>query len=85
VRRCTGRRYVSAVASSPARPRCGDSSTEREFLSDNVYRRDDRGIVGVEPLSPEGLGVFVIHALLDVPSCRYGSPFMHGCFWSLEG
>jgi hypothetical protein len=29
---------------------CGDSSAEREFPSDNVYRRDDRGIVGVESL-----------------------------------
>jgi hypothetical protein len=32
-------------------PRCGDSSTEREFPSDEVYRRDDRGIVGVKSLS----------------------------------
>jgi hypothetical protein len=27
-------------------PRCGDSSAEREFPSDKVYRRDDRGIAG---------------------------------------
>src|SRR5271154_5816421 len=27
---------------------CGDSSTEREFPSDKVYRRDDRGVIGVE-------------------------------------
>jgi hypothetical protein len=27
---------------------CGDLSAEREFPSDKVYRRDDRGIVGVE-------------------------------------
>jgi hypothetical protein len=27
---------------------CGDSSAEREFPSDKVYRRDNRGIVGVE-------------------------------------
>jgi len=27
---------------------CGDSSAEREFPSDKVYRRDDRGVVGVE-------------------------------------
>ena len=26
---------------------CGDSITEREFLSDKVYRGDDCGIVGV--------------------------------------
>jgi len=30
------------------RPRCADSSTQREFPSDKVYRRDDRGLVGVE-------------------------------------
>ena len=36
---------------------CGDSSAEREFPSDKVYRRNDRGIVGVESLSPAGLGV----------------------------
>jgi hypothetical protein len=29
---------------------CGDSSTEREFPSDKVYRRDNRGIIGVESL-----------------------------------
>jgi hypothetical protein len=26
----------------------GDRITEREFPSDKVYRRDDRGVVGVE-------------------------------------
>jgi hypothetical protein len=31
---------------------CGDSSAEREFSSDKVYRRDDCGIVGVESLGP---------------------------------
>jgi hypothetical protein len=30
----------------------GTSNTEREFPSDKVYRRDDRGIVGVESLGP---------------------------------
>jgi hypothetical protein len=30
---------------------CGDSGAEREFPSDRVYRRDDRGIVWVESLS----------------------------------
>jgi hypothetical protein len=34
---------------------CGDSSAEREFPSDKVYRRDDRGIVGVESLGLQGL------------------------------
>jgi hypothetical protein len=35
---------------------------KREFLSDKVYRSDDRGIVRVEPLSPQGLAFVVIHA-----------------------
>ena len=35
--------------------RCGDSSAEREFPSDKVYRRDHRGIVGVESFSLQGL------------------------------
>jgi hypothetical protein len=48
----------------------GDSTTEREFPSDKVYRRDDRGIVGVESLIPQGLAFVVIHTVLDVPSCR---------------
>jgi hypothetical protein len=53
-----------------ALPRCGDSSTERQFPSDKVYLRDDRGIVGVESLSPQGLGFFVVHTVLDArPGC----------------
>jgi hypothetical protein len=33
-------------------PSCGsgDLNTEREFPSDKVYRRDDRGVIGVESL-----------------------------------
>jgi hypothetical protein len=51
---------------------CGDLSAERKFPSDKVYRRDYRGIVEVESLSPQGLAFVVIHihAVLD---CRYGS------------
>jgi hypothetical protein len=45
---------------------CGDSSAEREFPSDKVYRRDDRGIVGVEPFSPHGSGFFSVHTILVV-------------------
>ena len=30
----------------------GLSRNERKFLSDKVYRRDDRGVVGVESFSP---------------------------------
>jgi hypothetical protein len=41
--------------------RCGDSTTEREFPSDKVYRRDDRGIVGVGSISLQGLAFVVIH------------------------
>jgi hypothetical protein len=41
--------------------RCGDSNTEREFPSDKVYRRNDRGIVGVDSLSLKGLAFIVIH------------------------
>jgi hypothetical protein len=40
---------------------CGDSSAEREFPSDKVYGRDDRGIVGVESFGPQGLAFVVIH------------------------
>ena len=45
---------------------CGDSSAGRKFPSDKVYRRDDRGIVGVESFGPQGLGFVVIHTELDV-------------------
>jgi hypothetical protein len=44
---------------------CGASSAERKFPSDKVYRRDDRGIVGVESLSLKGLAFFDIHTVLD--------------------
>jgi hypothetical protein len=40
--------------------------TGREFLSDKVYRRDDRRIVGVEPFGPHSLGFFSVHTILDV-------------------
>jgi hypothetical protein len=40
---------------------CGDLSAERKFLSDKVYRRDDRGIVEVESFSLRGLAFVVIH------------------------
>jgi hypothetical protein len=50
--------------------RCGGSTTEREFPSDDLYRRDDRGIVRVESLIPQGLAFFVIHTVLDAAPCR---------------
>jgi hypothetical protein len=43
-----------------------ERSDEREFPSDKVYRRNDRGIVGVESFGPQGLPVVVIHTVLDV-------------------
>ena len=47
------------------RPRSEQRSiAEREFPSDKVYRRDDRGIVGVEALSLQGLAFFFFHAVL---------------------
>jgi len=43
--RCTDSCRAGAVTQVPS-----ESSAEREFPSDKVYRRDDRGIVGVESL-----------------------------------
>jgi hypothetical protein len=57
------------------RPRCGDSSAERKFLSDKVYRRDDRGIFGVESFGLHSLGFFSVHTILDV---RSGLTVPHG-------
>jgi hypothetical protein len=45
---------------------CGDSSTERKFPSDKVYRRDDRGIVGVESFGLQGFAFFIVHTVLDL-------------------
>jgi len=44
---------------------CGDSNTERQFPAHKVYRRDYRGIVGVESLSSQGLAFVIIHVVLD--------------------
>jgi hypothetical protein len=54
---------------------CGDSSAEREFPSHRVYRRNDRGIVGVESFGLQGLAFFGIHtsvgrAVVTVPRLR---------------
>src|SRR5208282_4739507 len=41
---------------------CGDLIAEREFPSDKVYRRDDRGLVGVEfEISKDHAGNFRFH------------------------
>jgi hypothetical protein len=51
------------------------SSTEREFPSDKVYRRDDCGVVGVESLSAEGLAFVELCA--DVAGWQV-TPFLAG-------
>ena len=35
-------------------PRCGDSSTERQFPAHHVYCGHDRRVIGVESFSPHG-------------------------------
>jgi hypothetical protein len=47
---------------------CADSSTEQEFSSDKVYRRDDCRVVGVESFGLQCLAFFVIHTSWDVAS-----------------
>jgi hypothetical protein len=37
-----------------------------QFPPHQVYGADDRGVIGVESLGPQGLGLFVIHTVLDV-------------------
>jgi hypothetical protein len=64
LRYCNACGPVDAVHGLPSGG-SGDSSAEREFLSDKVYRRDGSGVVGVESLSPHTLGFF-IHTVLDV-------------------
>jgi hypothetical protein len=49
---------------------CGDSSAEREFPSDKVYRRNDRGIVGVQAFSGIALRSVSSMPVLDVPAGR---------------
>jgi hypothetical protein len=61
-------------------PSGADSSTQREFPSDKVYRRDDCGVLGVESTGPQGLAFFVIHTSVVRAACRYGSPLVHGRF-----
>ena len=41
------------------------SNTKRKFAPHKVYRRDDRGIVGVESFGLQGLAFVVIHIVLD--------------------
>jgi hypothetical protein len=56
------------------------SNTEREFLSDKVYRRDDRGIVGVESLSPQGLAFFGVTRIVAArPGAAMSAPTKPAC------
>jgi hypothetical protein len=64
LRYCNACGALDTVHGRPSRG-CGHSSTEREFPSDKIYRRDDRGIVGVESFGPRGLAFFDIHTVLD--------------------
>jgi hypothetical protein len=52
---------------------------EREFPSDKVYRRDDRGVVGVESLGPQCLAFVVIHTSVGGAACRLGSAWLFNC------
>jgi hypothetical protein len=52
---------------------CGDSSAKRKFPSDKVYRRNDRGIVGVESLSLQRLAFFDIHTGVGRAAQSHGS------------
>jgi hypothetical protein len=56
------------------RKRNGETTAQfDERASDKVYRRDDRGVIGVESLSPPGMAFFVIHTALDARSGVLGS------------
>jgi hypothetical protein len=52
---------------------CGDSSPERKFLSDKVYRRNDHGIVGVESFGLQCLGFFSVHNIFGREAWPDGS------------
>jgi len=57
-----------------------DHAGEREFPSDKVYRRDDRGIVGVESFGLQSLAFVVIHTSAGRAVLSGGSPLVHGRF-----
>jgi hypothetical protein len=63
---------------------------KREFPSDKAYRRDDRGVVGVESFGSQGLAFAVIHTGLDVrrrrtvPVRGIGSPFVEQLIGDLD-
>ena len=66
------RKSPNSIASQSPSGGCGDLIVEREFPSDKVYRRDDRGIVGVESFLA-GLGVSSSSTpVLCTDSCEAG-------------
>jgi hypothetical protein len=42
-------------------------------VQDKVYGADDSRVVRVEPFSPQGLALFVVHTMLDAQPRCYGS------------
>jgi hypothetical protein len=50
-----------------------DSSAEREFPSDKVYRRDNRGVIRVESFGLQCLAFVVMHTRVGRGACCYGS------------
>ena len=68
-RQCGAVVYAPPIDGVPGSARCCRGAVTRVpseiFHRDKVYRRDDRGAVGVESLSPQGLAFFVIDTVLD--------------------
>jgi hypothetical protein len=60
------------------------SSAEREFPSDKVYRRDDRGIVGAESFGLQGLAFFGIHTSVGRAAWPDGSSWPSPMLASIE-
>jgi hypothetical protein len=73
--RCRGARTADWPA-VPCAARCCRgaviSNTEREFPSDKVYRRNDRGIVGVESRGSQGFAS-AVHTSVGRKARSYGS------------
>jgi hypothetical protein len=75
------REWLIAEARWPAETRRLEDSRRAgaatQVPSESSYRTrsiagDDRGIVGVEFLSPQGLAFFGVHTVLDARTVRYG-------------
>jgi hypothetical protein len=48
------------------------------------YRRNDRGIVGVQAFIAQGVAFVIIHTRVGRAACRYGSPVGAWPPWSLK-